>query len=154
MNKERYWRNVEYYRKKGREWRKRQLDKYRTLWGTTSKNSFQNNLLGEKAEEFVATKILPKEGFTDILMVGKLFHSFPTDIIARKNGETYAFLVTTKFEDDVNKNLRALIDYFNWRLYVCFVKPDFSLYLLKEHNPKKRKIRIPIKDLQMLAQAS
>jgi hypothetical protein len=154
MKKEQYWKNVEHYRKLARKWRKRQLDKYRSLWGTGSKNSFENNLLGKKAEEFVATEILPKKGFTNILMVSKLFHSFPVDIIARKNSEIYAFLVTTKFEDDINKNLKPLIDYFNWKLYICFVKPDFSSYLLKEVDLKRSKIRISLKDIRMSAQTS
>ncbi|MFQ6076811.1 MAG: hypothetical protein ACE5Z5_11900 [Candidatus Bathyarchaeia archaeon] len=85
-----------------------------------------------KSEIFVAQEVLPKHGFTDILLTRPISNYFPFDILARKNGKLCGIEVTMRPEYKLDPRKKTLIRYLSLRPFVCFVKPDFTWYFLKE----------------------
>jgi transcription elongation factor Elf1 len=116
----------------GRKYRR----KIRQLWGVSSvKNHLANEVV--KSELFVAQHILPKYGFTNILLSRSFSVYFPFDILARKDGRLCAINVTLQYSKELDPRLMPLIQLLDLRLFFCHVKPDFSKYYLLEIKPPK-----------------
>lgn len=81
---------------------------------------------------FAAQEVLPKHGFKDIMLVKTFLVHFPFDILARRGGELCGIDITTEDDYKLNKKKKPLIRYLRIRTFVCFLKPDFSSYSLKE----------------------
>jgi len=106
--------------------------KLREFWGLGSVGSGQTEI-SRRAEYHVAEYVLPKEGFTSILLTHKIASMFPyIDVFARKKGEIYGVQVTLLPTKHVPSKVKPLMEFFGMRMLVCHVKPDFSWYHLNE----------------------
>lgn len=83
-----------------------------------------------RAELFVAQIILPKHGFSDIIICRTFSKQFPVDILAKRNGRRIAIEVTTSMHKTISPEKKLLVDFMEAEFYVCHVKPDFSQYFL------------------------
>jgi hypothetical protein len=88
--------------------------------------------LVRRCERYVAETILPKEGFTDILLVSSIRSQFPVDILARKDDLMCAIEVTLQ----PSKKLRNLSELFSFlgikKRYVCHITYTLDKYFLLE----------------------
>ena len=106
--------------------------KTRDIWGSKresipSKESYKASI---SAELFVAQIVLPKYGFTNIIVCQAFSHQFPFDILSKKNGRRVAVEVTISMRKRIDPEKKLLLDFMDADLYVCHVKPDFSQYFL------------------------
>lgn len=89
-----------------------------------------------EAEKIVAEKVLPAEGFDEIVWLHN--HHMPFDICAKRNPECYLIDVTTAsyksfaaIRPGNRQALGWLIRNTPLRLLIVYVAPDFSRYLIK-----------------------
>jgi hypothetical protein len=121
-------------------YQQRMRKKYRDAWGNVGWIR-SNHELVQKAESLVAN-ILPKEGFSDVLSMRGVDTNFPFDIMAKKDGNLCAVEVTLQYEKKFRREILPLIELLNLRVFVCFVKPDFSTYILEEMPMGKHYVSI------------
>jgi hypothetical protein len=127
---------VENHKSHYRELRKRENQELKArlhaLWGLGSVGSGQT-AFSRRVEQYVADVVLPKEGFSDILLTRPIASMFPYfDILARKNNEICGIQVTTLPMRKIPSKVKPLVDFLNMRVFVCHVKPDFTWYCIQE----------------------
>ncbi len=116
---------------------------------TKAKNQSWNRLIN-----LVSKKILPAEGFTKI----KIFDPsnqdriFLFDILATSKEEKCGIVCTTSYAKVLGKSmfekLGLFLDFFNIKMYVCFVKPNLSKYsLIRFDGNKSRTIMMGLKKI-------
>ena len=157
-NKE-YWRN--YYKKKKKVGKKnlrkasitsqKHFNKVRNAWfgvedidsiNAKPKDKKQN---WKKLIKLVSKEILPAEGFTDIkvLNVSNKDRMFLFDILAINGENKCGIVCTTSYVKILAKNifekLKLFLEFFDIEVQICFVKPDFSKYLLVKIDRNKPK---------------
>jgi hypothetical protein len=148
-NKE-YWQN--YYAKKrktGKGRRKKasiasqkHIAKLRDAWfGRDEKDSIKaksevSKSNWNKLTRLVSKEILPAEGFTNvkILNPSNKDRIFLFDILATNGENKCGIICTTSYVKILAKTafekLKLFLGFFDIDMHVCFVKPDFSKYLL------------------------
>jgi len=124
------------YREKQKERIRLSYRKAADAWGTQrGRRSARENIeIFIRAELFVAQIVLPKYGFTNIIVCRSFTPQFPFDILAKKNGRRVAVEVTISMHKGINPEKKLLLDFMDADLYVCHVKPDFSQYYLLPVN--------------------
>jgi hypothetical protein len=141
-----------YYARRLKEKRKRYYLKHReaeliaqrkwkeemyVLWGFRGYVNHTDPVV-KQSELFVAKEVLPKLGFTDIVLTREFSAFFPCDILAKKDGQIYLIEVTLQYERKLNPRILPLVKFLNARVCVCHVKPDFTVYFLKEVDVNKK----------------
>ena len=101
------------------------------LWGG-GKYYNQSDPLVIASEEFIAKHVLPKEGFTEIILTRGFSAYFPCDILCKKDGKICLIEVTLGVERKINKRLDPVLKFLSATAFVCHVKPDLSKYYLLE----------------------
>lgn len=121
------------FRIRERKAQKKRHIKLKALWrpdGVLPSGPFDDRVI--QSEIFVANEVLPKHGFTDILLT-RTFHAFfPCDILAKKDGKICGIEVTMDTLRRTSPKFKAMANYFDMRMFVCHVKPDFQWYYLRE----------------------
>lgn len=84
----------------------------------------------QKAEQLADT-ILLKEGFSEIFSTSA-YRYYPFDKLCRKEGKLCAVDVTVSYSKYFDRFKIELSQFYNQRIFVLFVKPDFSKYRLME----------------------
>jgi len=82
-----------------------------------------------------AKKILAKSGYSEIFDLNEVSPNFPLiDILAKKNGETHGFLVTSMLGGrKVPKKLFKLCDYLHIsKIFLILIKPDLTWHHIEE----------------------
>jgi len=136
---EHYLRNKEKFRIASKRWKRNHPEKawnikIRNIWGRTGMHDYKAI---RESELFVSNEVLPKLGFTDIITATNIWgSSFPVDIIAKKDGVLCGIDATLCWEKKVAPTQKEFIKRFGTRFFVCFIKPDFSWYFLKELTPE------------------
>jgi len=120
------------YRARRNQIMKRSYRKAQNAWG-----SHQGHLRGKEVakianqtELFVAQTILPKHGFTDIILCRVFAGQFPFDILAKKDGKRVAVEVTTSLQRSLKPEKNLLLNFMDAELYICHLKLDLSRYYL------------------------
>lgn len=122
----------EHYRELRAQGNQKLRGKLHVLWGLGSVGSGQTEC-SRRAERYVAEAILPKEGFSDILLTSQISSMFPYfDILARKNGDICGVQVTMMPMKKFPSKVKPLVDFLNMRIFICHVKPDFTWHSLQE----------------------
>ncbi len=136
-NRDRYLRNT----------RRNQAERKR-IWGSVwSGFRDSDNPIFRRAEEIAATSILPREGFKDIFWVSEINSKSIFDILARKNGETYAINVTTSYKKHANRQTVEIIEYLGLRHLILFVSPDLQSHFFRELRGGQRTSGLYNRDL-------
>jgi hypothetical protein len=111
----------------------------RLAWRGTFKRrmtSEEVRRISEQAEDVAASVILPSEGFEDICWLHN--HHAPIDVLAKKDGKTYAIDVTTATYKSFTRNSVGNKNAIEWLIrntslqpLIVFVSPDLTRYLMK-----------------------
>lgn len=102
----------------------------REEWGITDRNDKETQ---RESEFFVASHIIPKLGFTNILVAYSLWgRQFPFDIIAEKDGVQVGIEVGLTYGKKIKPTQIEFMRRFNIRGFICHLKPDYSWFCLKE----------------------
>jgi hypothetical protein len=109
-------------------------DRLYAFWGKREYHHHTDPLVIQ-SEIFVANEVLPKHGFTDILLTREFSAFFPCDILCRKNTETYLVEVTLSAKRKINPRIVPLIKFFHAHFLVCHVRKDLSMYYITEPKP-------------------
>jgi len=122
------------------EWQRRYHARLNEMWygKKEAPRPFHMDPLVIQSEIFVAQEVLPKLGFTNILLTRSFSNFFPCDILAKKDGRVCLIEVTLSPERKINPRISPLADFLNAKVFVCHVKPDFSTFFLKEVDVKKK----------------
>jgi len=111
--------------------RKKHNAKMRELWGYSPK-AWNMDKFTIQSELFALNEVLPKHGFSDMILTRGINASFPFDILAKKGDEKYAIEVTRCWQYKLDPRKMALLAFFGLKLYVCFLKPNLSWFIVKE----------------------
>ena len=120
------------------DWARKNRAKMRQRWGSIGGDPRTDWKLKVKvsreAEEYVATKVLPAEGFSDPYWINRESeHCFLGDMLAKKDGQIYCINVTINYWKQVKATETArILDYLGLRHIVVFVKPDLTGYVIRE----------------------
>lgn len=114
-------------RKASQRWQKNLA----VLWGG-GKYYNQSDPLVIASEELIAKHVLPKEGFTEIILTRDFSAYFPCDILCKKDGKICLIEVTLGVERKINRRLDPVLKFLPAIAFVCHVKPDLSKYYLLE----------------------
>lgn len=126
FREERHVYMTEYFRKIAKEWRK----------GSQCKEPFD-------AERIAADIILPKEGFSNIILTSRNLvngEQFPFfDVLCEKNGLKYGIAVTTGYIYNISrrKSLAILLNFLQLKYILYFVRPNLREYLSFEYESDK-----------------
>jgi len=129
-----------------------------------------NIILGIKAEEVAFQKILPQEGFKNILWTRNLLTrhnnnlrparfsaNFPCiDFFGEKNGTKCAIEVTTTpYRHFMNyRGTRKLTQFFGLRYFICFIKPNLEEYILLEFKRSPSSFLLSEKHIPLIRKIS
>jgi hypothetical protein len=155
-NKE-YWQN--YYaknKKTGKKTRKKasiasqkHFTKIKDAWSGSQEEGLVDtkftarNQNWKKLIKLISKEILPAEGFTDIEIFdpSNQDRTFLFDILATNKEEKCGIICTTSYAKVLGKNmfekLKLFLDFFNIKMYICFVKPNLSKYFLVRFDGNK-----------------
>ena len=155
-NKE-YWQN--YYTRKKKVGKKRRkiasiasqkhFTKVRDAWfgsqdeGLINAEHKAGKSNWKKLITLVSKEILPAEGFTDIEIFDPSNRDrlFLFDILATNKEEKCGIICTSSYAKILGKNvfekLKLFLDFFNIKMYICFVKPNLSKYFLFRFDKNK-----------------
>lgn len=117
------------------EFIKIKLSRRKKLWGSAypDEGIVNRKEISRKAEKFVAKTVLVKEGFTSIILTSDISLNFPFDVLAKKGDKVVFVEVTLGYIKKIKfQNNWPLVNFFEAQYLVCFVKPDYSFYYLKE----------------------
>ncbi len=87
------------------------------------------------AEAFVAQEILPKLGFTNIILTRNYHGTFPVDIIADNDRQVFGIDITLSRFKHFRKGRVELLRRLGVHVLVCHLKPDYGFYQLKNLGP-------------------
>jgi len=109
-------------------------------WGTQQghRAARENIEIATRTELFVAQFVLPKYGFTNIIVCRTFARQFPFDILAKKDGRRVAVEVTIGMQKSIKPQKKLLLDFMDADLYICHVKLDFSRYYLLPVNMEEK----------------
>ena len=113
--------------------------KQHNRWGSVEQWSvFNNTQIVIDSENFCAQKILPKNGYYDIVLTRPYSEFFFCDILARNSeGKKYAIDVTLAPKKDVNLKKSELIKWMELGYMVIHIRPDFGFYYINDIKEKR-----------------
>ncbi len=108
------------------------------LWGES------NCEIARQAERLAVDKILPKLEFTDLFHASVVSRYFPFDVVGTHEGRRVLIDITTAVSKSLEGTNQLLIgDALGMKVYVLFVKPDFTKYqLVPCHGSKSAQMHI------------
>lgn len=107
-------------------------------WGSIGLQHKWNDDIVARSEEFVASQVLPKLGFVDILLARPLVKRFPFDILAKDSeGKECGFDVKLGIHHCIPKNKMILIRHLGLRHFIVHVNRNLDFYLVKEMFGKR-----------------
>jgi len=115
---------------------KRWKDNVNRMWGSTGWLQ-DNNPLVIQSEQYAAEVILPKEGYGQIILTRTFDRSFPVDLFARKNSVWFGFDVSLCCVKKPRPEKTRLFEWLGIKTAVLFLKPDKTLYFIKEYDSTK-----------------
>lgn len=127
----------------------------------TSSNTRKDNVEPVKQYLNILLEILRKEEFLNIKFPEKNFEKIPLRNLStfqalakKKNKKCMIEFVMSPFKVFTEKRreyLRAFLDFFDTRFFLCFIKPDFSGYCILEVEPNNIKsINLGLKAIENL----
>lgn len=96
-----------------------------------------NNPLVIQSEKFAAEAILPKEGYGQIALTRAFDPGFPVDIVAKKDGVWFGFDVSMCCFKKPRPEKTRLFEWLGIKTAMLFLKPDRTLYFIKEYDSDK-----------------
>jgi hypothetical protein len=114
------------------QWRK----KVAAMWGPIGSVK-DNSPLVVQSEQYAAEAILPKEGYERIIQTRTFDRGFPVDIFAKKDGVWYGFDVSLCYFKKPRPEKTRLFEWLGIKTAVLFLKPDKTLYFIKEYDSSK-----------------
>jgi predicted nucleic acid-binding Zn ribbon protein len=121
------------------------------IWGDAGYLIKCNDPKVLQSELFVANQVLPKHGFTDIIHARQIAEYFPVDILCKKDGKICLVEVTLAIKKQVKPTLIPFIKFLDARYFVCHVKPDFSLFFIKEVDINKKRFSSCLSEIRKIA---
>jgi len=109
------------------------------LWGSVGQLA-DNHPLVVESEEYVANKVLPKEGYSKVLLTRSFDRSFPVDAFAEKDGTWYGFDISLAYYQKLRPDKTRLFEHLGIRTVAVFLRPDKSAYFIKEYDALKSHI--------------
>jgi hypothetical protein len=106
------------------------------MWGPTGPLK-ENSPLVIQSERYAAEVILPREGYEQIILTRTFDRSFPVDIFAKKNGVWFGFDVSMCCFKKPRPEKTRLLEWLGIKTAVLFLKPDRTLYFIKEYDSTK-----------------
>ncbi len=103
------------------------------MWGSTGPLK-ENNPLVRQSEEYAAEVILPREGYKQIILTRTFDKGFPVDIFAKKDGVWFGFDVSMCCFKKPKPKKTRLFEWLGIKTAVLFLKPDKTLYFIKEFD--------------------
>jgi len=118
-------------------WKISYKQKLQNLWGKVGYHHPSNPSVIQ-SELFVANEVLPKYGFDNIVLTREFSNYFPCDILCKKDGKIYLVEVTLQYARKINPRIIPLVKFLDAKVLVCHIKPDFSMYFIKEVDVERR----------------
>jgi hypothetical protein len=143
-----YWREknkTPERRAKQKTWEKHTREKRKQLWYNGCYLPwYKRKEEIKESERYIAEDILPRLGYVEIIRVAPIFHHFPFDILAKKDGAIYGFNVTTSPHKRLDGASQFIASYFNVRPFVVFLKPDKSRCIFAKVS-NRNLVKVPIR---------
>jgi len=90
-----------------------------------------------QSERYAAQVILPREGYEQVILTRAFDSGFPVDIFAKKNGVWLGFDVSSCYFKKPRPEKTRLFEWLGIKTAVLFLKPDKTLYFIKEYDSTK-----------------
>ena len=90
-----------------------------------------------QSEQYAAETILPREGYEQIILARPFDRGFPVDVFAKKNGDWFGFDVSLCYFKKPRPEKTRLFEWLGIKTAVLFLKPDKTLYFIKEYDSTK-----------------
>lgn len=111
-------------------------EKYKAFWpDRTPKTWGEPSRRGRKYEQLACEKILPNEGFTQIILTREIHHGMPFNIIAKRKGELAIIKVTNRRCGEPRQKTTINIKFakaLNLNYYSLHIHPEGERYILKK----------------------
>ena len=130
--KDQWARHKEVHKERIARWRK----KVNYIWGSPGQ-LLENNPLVIQSEQYAAEVILPREGYERIILTRTFDRSFPVDVFAKKDGTWYGFDVSLCYYSKPRPEKTRLFEWLGIKTAMLFLKPDRTLYFIKEYDSAK-----------------
>ncbi len=109
------------------------------LWGSPGMLA-EDDARVVDSEEYAADVILPNVGFESIILTRDFDRGFPLDILAKKQGVWYGFDMTLACTAKAKPRKTRLFEHLGIKTAMLFLKPDKTMYFLKEYDSSKTHI--------------
>jgi hypothetical protein len=114
------------------------------VWG------FSNMEIAMEAEKFAFEKVLPDAGFSEIYHASEKQRFLPFDFVAAYEGRRVLIDVNTaRSKGSTTKIQSEIVAALRMDPFFCFIKPDFSAYMLRN---AKDGTSVLLKEVKMIGQ--
>jgi hypothetical protein len=106
------------------------------MWGSPGLLK-DNSPLVVESERYAAEVILPNECYGKIIQTRSFDRGFPVDIFAKKDGMWFGFDVPMCCFKKPMPTKTRLFEWLGIKTAVLFLKPDKTLYFIKQYDSSK-----------------